>query len=293
MSRCNSTVGVVVVGAVVVLLGSSVLSEAQCVSSQDPSLNQYYWVPIVGQFYTLCYTRGLEDDANQVRRWVDDSYQLGRVKYGITTPTNRERGTLRTTVFLPPEPTSYTGRGRVVNFCCWGSEEGYDSEMHYLSPAAWGDPPYGGLRYPSGEDYHAHYVMHEMVNLLHYSLEEQNRLTSWIREGLAEYDGYFHSTEWNRTVGIDRLFEYVNRRKRGDIHCCLTLSGELSIGSSDIYYGSAVIMVYLAEHFGEEIHVELFKDSLTDILRSRLGMGPWQTFAHFSTWFYTQLSEME
>ena len=60
-------------------------------------------------------------------------------------------------VFLPAVPTSHTQRGRVTNICCWwdSDESRYAAEIHYLTPAAWGDPPFGGLRYETARDDHA------------------------------------------------------------------------------------------------------------------------------------------
>ena len=99
-----------------------------------------------------------------------------------------------------------------------------------------------------------------MLNLLHYSLEGTGRLESWMREGLAEYDGYFHTTEWNRTEAIHRLFGRSEERDLPSaIYCCRTLGGgNPAMATTDVYYGGAIVMMFLAEHFGEGLHADLF-----------------------------------
>ena len=130
--------------------------------------------------------------------------------------------------------------------------------------------------------------MHEMMNLLHYVLESGSRLVSWMREGLAEYDGYFHTTEYNRTTAVDSLIQRVDQRERGEIYCCRTLDDHDGISTSSTYYGSAVIMLFLEEQFGEEIHTELFRTPLRELLE-RNGKTVEETFDDLEEWFNQQI----
>ena len=204
---------------------------AQCESRQHPEYSEFQWIAMTKQFYTVCYDRSYRKDADFVAHWIDESLRLGFAKYNIATPVTKGGERLDLMVFLPPEPTQATRRGRVVNICCWS---GGLAELHYLTPAAWGSPPFGGLRYENANDYHAHYVVHEMMNLLHYSLESSGQLESWMREGLAEYDGYFHTTQRNQTTVITKLINYVDQGERSKIFCCETLEGS-GVSSSSPY----------------------------------------------------------
>ena len=112
-------------------------AEAQCESRNDPDMANLDLVPIVSQSYTLCYHEAHRDDADLVQQWIESALRIGSQKYGVVEPNYR--GTrMHMTVFLPPLPTPYTSRGRVVNFCCHADGDLIRSEVHYLTPAAWG-----------------------------------------------------------------------------------------------------------------------------------------------------------
>ena len=198
------------IAAAAVLIFLPYVAAAQCNSHYDPGLSKLNWAWSVHRFYTICYDERYEDDVAIVKRWLDATLELGQQKYGIARPTRRGRY-LHTTVFLPPVATQGTRRGEVINYCCYEDDgSGYHAEIHYLTPSAWGRLALGPLWIPV-EDLHPSLVVHEMSNLMHYSLEPDSRLTSWIREGLAEYDGFFYSTAYNRTTAIDSLIRYVHQ----------------------------------------------------------------------------------
>lgn len=260
---------------------------AQCTSEWDTQLNNSNWVAMSKHDYTICYGSQYGIDADLVEEWVDQSLSIGLEKYGIPSMTKSGRP-LKVTIFLPWSYTSYTRPGMVTNLCCqsrYTDRAEYHAEIHYFTPSLW-TPPLGGLRYPTGRDYHAHYVVHEMLNLLHYSLEDGSyRMPSWLREGLAEYDGYFYTTEWNRTVAIDRLVDRVHSQHREEIFCCQTLRAERqTISTTSRYYGSAVIVMFLAEKFGEEIHGRFFEDELGELIHRR-GLEVDVVFQEFVAWF--------
>ena len=253
---------------------------AECNSRFDSDLSRLTWASVTYQLYTICYNERYKNDVSIVKRWLDATLELGRQKYGIARPTYRGRD-LYTTVFLQPVATQYAGPGVITNLCCEEDGSAY-AEIHYLTPSVWRGDALGTLRIPA-RDYHPHYVMHEMSNLMHYSLEPGSRLTSWLREGLAEYDGYFYTTAYNRTTAINSLIRYVHKYDRERILCCRTL-GNPGIATTSRYRGSAVIMMFLAERFGEGIHAELFTAPLEDLLEQR-GMTVAETFAELQAWF--------
>ena len=275
-------VTVAVVGAVFVGAAPAQAHDP-CESRRDPALTDLRLQAAWWGHFTICYATGSEADEELVRLWLNQALRIGREKYDILWPETKGRR-LHTTVFLPAVPTSHTQRGRVTNICCWwDSDQGrYAAEIHYLTPAAWGDPPFGGLRYETARDYHAHYVVHEMLNVLHHTFAYD--AASWIGEGLAEYDGYFHTTEWNRTTAIDRLIELVDRSHRERIYCCRTLGQQVAFSTDSVYYGGAALMAFLAERFGEAIHRDLLLAPVEAVLRDR-GAGVEETFGEFRTWF--------
>ena len=253
---------------------------AECDSRFDPGLSRLNWASVTYRFYTICYDERYKSDVAVVKRWLDATLELGWQKYGVARPTRRGKD-LYTTVFLPPVATQYTFPGQIINHCCEGNDPVY-AEIHYLTPSVWPGNLLGTLRIPA-DDYHPHYVMHEMSNLMHYSLEPSSRLTSWLREGLAEYDGYFYTTKYNQTTAIDSLIRRVHQHEREQIFCCRTL-GNPGIATSSRYRGSAVILLFLAERFGEEIHAELFTAPLEDLLERR-GTTVGEIFAELRAWF--------
>ncbi len=89
-------------------------------------------------------------------------------------------------------------------------------------------------------------------------------------EGLAEYDAYYYTTQWNRTVAVDRLLGYVDRYDRNKIYCCRTLATRtISTPPGGVLDAGAVLMMFLAEHFGENIHIQLLRSPLDDVLARR------------------------
>lgn len=143
------------------------------------------------------------------------------------------------------------------------------AELYYFTPSAWEvhDDVWGRLSIPL-EDYHPHFAMHEMAHVVHRGVVRRGWWPpTWISEGLAEYDGFFYSTRYNRTTAIKSLIRLVRDQKQ--IFCCLTLDAQLGMTTTSIYAGGGVIMMFLAERFGEGIHVDLLTTPLADVLEQR------------------------
>ena len=255
---------------------------AECNSRLDPGLSRLNWASVTYQLYTICYDERYIDDVAIVKEWIDAALALGRQKYGVARPTYRGRR-LRTTVFMPPVPAKFTRQGRLaVRF---DDRDGsvVRAELYYLTPSVWRGDRLGRLQIPVA-DYHPHYVMHEMAHVVQYSFPRDSKPPSWIIEGLAEYEGFFHTTEYNRTTAIDSLIRYVHKYDREKILCCLTLDAQPGIATSSIYAGGALIMLFLAERFGEGIHAELFTAPLAEVLEQR-GTTVAETYRELRAWF--------
>ena len=84
----------------------------------------------------------------------------------------------------------------------------------------------------------------------------------WVIEGLAEYEGTFNSTDHIRRVGMDKLRRYVRESIPDSIFLASSLGSDTPhLSTSDVYFGGNLIMTYLAEAFGEDIHNRLLRHS--------------------------------
>ena len=228
-NRCRRVAQLIAAAAVLVFLPH--VAAAQCNSRYDSNLSGLNWASVTHQFYTICYDERYEDDVAIVKRWLDATLELGRQKYGIDRPTYQGRD-LHTTVFLPPVATKYTSEGVFHTRCCHGNVPSR-AEIYYLTPSVWSGDRFGRLQMPA-KDYHPHYVMHEMMHVVQYGFPQYTRPPSWIIEGLAEYDGFFYSTAYNRTTAIDSLIRYVHQYDREKIICCRTLDGRSEITATRV-----------------------------------------------------------
>lgn len=145
------------------------------------------------------------------------------------------------------------------------------------------------------DDYHAKTLVHEYVTVGHQVVKRSKESgwtsgPSWFVQGLEEHDGIFHTTDENRTEGFAALLRYATDRLRTEIHCCRTL-GEPTIGTSDAYFGGTLILRFLAEVYGEQIHAALLRSvepTFGAALAAELG---WRgvtiedAFAAMRTWF--------
>ena len=256
-------------------------------------------ISTVSQEFTVCYDPEFADDLALFREWVAKGMELGLHKYGFAGPVTRDGERADVLIFLPPAPTARTRRG-YIGFTTGRrsdlSNGAWRAELHYLTPSAWGDPPYGGLSYPSAEEYHAHYIVHETMHVVQFGLEDTSEYDAqkWIWEALAEYDGYFHTTEWNRTEAIYRLFDRSEEKNLpAAIYCCQTLRGDIpAMVTTDVYYGGAIVMMFLAEHFGERFHARLFASPMAEPMLARQ-TTVYEAFTRFQSWYTEKIEEID
>ena len=142
-----------------------------------------------------------------VAPWVSRAFDLGAAKYGVLTPTYGG-DPFYLTVYLPGAETALTSQGLVRMACCYPDEEGTThAEIHYLTPAAWEGTCWAASASPP-EYYHPHYLTHETVHFFQWACcrddadAEGYRWPTWLTEGMAESDGYRHTTEYSRTTAV-------------------------------------------------------------------------------------------
>lgn len=180
------------------------LAGAQCESRADATPVDY--LEYREGRYTVCYSSAYPDDLDFVDAWVSRAFGLGVEKYGVVTPTYGG-DPFYLTVYLPGAATALTSQGLVRMACCYPDDEGtVHAEIHYLTPSAWEGDVLGGLGQPS-EYYHPHYITHETVHFFQWACCREAargdgyRWPTWLTEGMAESDGYRHTTEYSRTDG--------------------------------------------------------------------------------------------
>ena len=253
----------------------------------NPSANTPQWLEEDNGQYTIYYRQEYEQDVAFVRTWLDRAEGLMLNKYGLS------RTGYDISVYLPPAPTGRTGRGQSTLLCCSRNA----GEIHYMTPSA---PAYGGgalgtLRL-SADDYHSKTLMHEYITVGHIRIAEEDKskgfqyysAPSWFVQGLQEYDGMFHSTESNRTTGYERLLDYAERSLQDTFY---------NFGSSSIYFGGLLLQRFLAEQYGEGIHLDLLTsgqptfDLALDEQLAIHGRTASEAFDDFQRWFQTKLSE--
>lgn len=263
-----------------------IVSSAECVSEYD-NIPPNSMLEIRGFGYSICYESGYDRDANLARHWVENVFDFGMKKYGITS-MRREGKPYHITLFLPIEPTNRARRGSTSAGCCYTRGDTIHAEISYLSPSSPDWTYFSGVTaWPTGNDYHGHYITHEMIHAIHWAVVDQLPI-DWIAEGIAEYDGYMHTTLYNRGQATKDLLEYPRRKQkiRDSIYCCFSLDYDEVIGTTEPYWGGSLIMVFLAERFGEDIHRELLHHSIGEVIR-RYGVDMTDLFKELREWVDT------
>ena len=167
---------------------------------------------LLGQ-YTIYYVADHEQDVEFVRTWLDEAEALMILRYFLWEHE------YDISVYLHPTPTSRAGVGLATLLCCSQNA----GEIHYLTPSApaWEEArrrgTTTGIGLPFDDDYHAQVLMHEYITVGHIQISANKPLgfkyysaPSWFYQGLQQYDGMFHSTESNRTIGYQKLLDYAD-----------------------------------------------------------------------------------
>ena len=221
--------------------------------------------------YSICYTTEYEEDVAFVERWIDHAESLMRDKYRVAKFVRPLAQTpFHLYVVLLPEPNADADTGTTRFQCCYDASGAYTSSgafarIPYLTPShpEWTTrPTWGGMQLPAA-DYHAKNLVHEVTHAGQHSIYGgpwPRQIPAWVSEGLAEYEGMFNATEHNRTVGFATLVRYVRDTIPDRVFYGQTLaSGDLTLSTSDVYFGGSLILKYLAETFGEDLHVRLVR----------------------------------
>ena len=200
------------------------------------------WLIAQEDQYSVCYSQDNEGDIPFVVGLMDDIQTHMDSKY-----MDRNGNVY---LFLVPEPDQHAQTYLATNFCCFTRGEEKYAYIVYLAPSHsdWTQADrFGTLGHPTN-DYHAWVLMQEYHNAYRW-LTVSGAVPSWVSEGLSTYDGLFNTTAWNRTEGFRALVNYVYTNRRDAITFS---SGQIT--TSDTYFASNLIMKYMADRFGEDVH---------------------------------------
>ena len=259
----------------VTLIGLTAPAGAQCTSAYTDEVNRFEWTVHSDYRFDVCYDRRYEDDFQYALQWINHAYGVGASKYGITHPL---AGVEELTIFLPPSETSRAKWWLATNFCCSGGV----AEVHVLTAS----------KYAAGRgepiDSFAKVLVHEMMNILFYDIDPRHfRLPSWIREGLSEYEAWMTTPHNMALMTGGSSAALPQRVRRADIGFGWTaesLSGrDTTFLVSETYFAGAVVVIVLAEQFGEGFHRQLFESPINDALAGR-GVRKWNVFKEIVFW---------
>lgn len=262
---------------------------AQCESVVDPETTALNLTPTTISMgratFTVCYDPGLAVDLPLFRRWVRRTVRRGVTHYGFTGYPDY----VTTVIFLPPVSTRLTNWGTVGWTAGGNDRTPFQLELHYLAPSAPSNRSF--FSHEAKTNYHSRLIVHEMTHFVQGMLTHRPdgpdfRPQHWIREGHAEYEGYLHSTEWNRTTGVEKLLAEAKEDNIGaDVFCCRSLRDTRAIiDMEDVYDGGALTVMFLAEQFGEDFLPGLFQVDLPSLLRDE-GMTVQRVFTRFRSWY--------
>ena len=303
-------------------LTSTTEPRGNCALYNKQAGNEVEWLEKAYPDYSVCYTEEYASDMGQASHWLAEIRDWLFAKYDIdhlavfegdTTP-GRSRGDMipmALYIMLIPEPNQHAYAGFTQFRCCYdsGGDLGYNNGANnayipYLTPSSsnWRRyPTLGQLRTPPNQG-HIKNLMHEFTHAVQRTAVEllcvrpegcpHFGVPNWAWEGLAEYEGTFNTTLHNRTETSRKLVDYVAERDL--IHLRTSLNYEQILRPSDTYFGGNLLMKFLADRFGEDIHYRLTHadaESLDEVLRAEYagaGVTPFVLFGELQAWMAEQ-----
>ena len=105
----------------------------------------------------------------------------------------------------------------------------------------------------------------------------------WFYDGVEQYEGFV-------AVGSPNVWRLAAEKTYNDnaISCGQGLTGE-EVSITEPYAAGATYFRFLADRFGEQIHIDMLRDSranASQILADLSGESPCETFDHFRNWMH-------
>ena len=292
----------------------------------DPTIE---WLEAPYEHFSICYTAAFAGDVAGVAQWLTHAHGHLTQKYGVTElrtvrdatpndPSDAYQGgadgaRMHVNVMLLPAPDANADTGTTRFMHSWGSP-GADALygaiadrtryafIPYVTPSApaWSAATHWGVLQAPAGDFHAKNLMHEYIHAVQHTIRvgetEKRRpwdyLPLWVTEGLAEFEGGAHTTDFYRTVGYERLIRYVVEAVPDQVmlHETLAETSPATITTTDIYFGGHLLVYWLADAIGEDVHARLLRytqDTFAEALAAELaaaGMTVPEAWTAFKAW---------
>ena len=271
------------------------------------------WLEQAYPDYSICYTEPHSRDVGPVSHWLAEAKDWLFAKYDIDQLvvhdySGRTSRPMELYLVLIPESDGNAGVGLTRFMCCYDTDRDTSDVniawIPYLAPSSsdWlGYPCLGQLCTPPNQG-HIKNFMHEFTHAIQHTagaLRCEGRrgcavyaASHWSSEGLAEYEGTFNTTAHNRTETFEKLVDYVSDNDL--VYLATSLDYVQSIQPGDTYFGGNLLMKFLADRFGEDIHYRLTHSdvsTLEDVLLSEYqaeDIGVIDLFAELKAWMEEQ-----
>ena len=300
-------------------LASSAEPRGNCARYNEWSGEDIDWLEKAYPDYSICYTEEYARDVGPVSHWLAEIRDWLFAKYDIDelsvfnwnrAPAFPAIVPMELYIMLIPEDD---GKARVGFTQFWCCEYLDASSLDAVAPIGW--IPYLTLSNPDWQRYpclgrlctphnqgYIKDLMHEFTHAVQRTIAERlcaspegcpnHGDTHWSSEALAEYEGTFNTTAHNRTTTFEKLIEYVSDNDL--IYLATSLDYRQSLRSADVYVGGNLLMKFLADRFGEDIHYRLTHSevsTLEDVLLAEYeaeGVSGFDLFAELKAWMESQ-----
>lgn len=225
--------------------------------------------------FTICHDERYPQDAEFAREVLDRATTRFRARYGV-------QGTF-TTVYQVGEPTSVDCGGHQIRIQPGSALNCGGDRVYLMSRSA---PEMNrcctqlGFHFQSDE-YYVTVLTHEYSTAFQHNFPSFYSKPRWFYDGLEQYEGFF-------AVGRPNVWRLAAEKTYNDnaISCGQGLMGE-ALTITEPYAAGATYFRYLADRFGEQIHIDMIRDGRADasqILADLIEESPCETFEHFRTW---------
>ena len=263
-------------------LESNTQPRGNCSRYNEESGEDIDWLEKAYPDYSICYTKAHSSDVGPVSHWLAEVRDWLFAKYDIDelsvfnwnkAPAFPAIVPMELYIMLVPEPDGNADVANTRFLCC---EYLTAPSLEAVAPIGW--IPYLTLSNPDWQRYpclgrlctphnqgHIKNLMHEFTHAVQRTVAERlcarpegcpnHGATHWSMEGLAEYEGTFNTTPHNRTETSKKLVQYVSEKDL--IYLATSLDYTQSLVPKDTYVGGNLLMKFLADRFGEDIHYRL------------------------------------
>ena len=211
-----------------------------------------------GSQYSIFYTQQYSQDVVKAQSWIDLGLVMMQSRYKLDSLPHGMR------LFLHPVPayevdtnTAYTGYPT--------TSLGVVPSIHYLTPSSplWLTAGKGSIGNDKNtDDYHAFITVHEFTHVVQSVLRPNWGYPAWVYEGMANYEGLFNSTAYNRDHAPDWVAVWIKANAQ-TIICCQSLAGE-GFDITEVYNSPSFFWYFITNTYGSDINRQVYIASTND-----------------------------